>query len=87
MHCLVSFYLDSTSEQFPSTHPFHHPPQVPGIPSNPIYSAPESSPTPLDPRDEVLKPEFRSHSSREWNGKDVVLDDRYFIILSLLIKF
>ncbi|KAK3908906.1 2-hydroxy-3-keto-5-methylthiopentenyl-1-phosphate phosphatase [Frankliniella fusca] len=57
--------------------PFAFPPFTGDIPSLPnMPSSPEVSSPSLDPRDEVLKPQFRSKSSAKWNGQDQILDER-----------
>lgn len=66
------FEDDSHLRSFPFT------PGIQGIPNNDDDSQlPRSGPpTVLDPRDEVLKPQFRSRSPAEWNGQDQILDER-----------
>ena len=41
-----------------------------------ISQSPASNHAALDPRDEVLKPQFRSKSSGTWNGQNQILDER-----------
>ncbi|XP_034230895.1 uncharacterized protein LOC117639396 [Thrips palmi] len=36
----------------------------------------KSGPPALDPRDEMLKPQFRSRSTEQWSGQDHILDER-----------
>lgn len=61
--------------------------QSPSIPFQGSHNSHDSiSPTlpispPLNPRDEVLKPEFRSKSPAQWSGQDLVLDERCLSLL------
>lgn len=52
------------------------PPFTGNMPNFPNISDGQEISPPLEPRDEVLKPQFRSKSAGQWSGQDKILDDR-----------
>lgn len=41
-----------------------------------IPESPQADSSAMDPRDAVLKPQFRSKTSNKWKGQDQILDER-----------
>lgn len=73
----VYFADDSHFRSFPFS------PGIQGVTNNHDASqVPKSGPPALEPRDEVLKPQFRSRSSEQWNGQDQILDERYCLYVT-----